>query len=139
MNRVVQEDSHGCGIACLAMATGHSYKDVRDWFEGKDFGSDGLSYFCMDAYLIEHGYAIARKYKHLPGKEIDRANWPPNPFAEVHVCGMRTCAKTNHYIIMLGDGSLIDPLWPDRKDLKFSDYDELIHVDGVWKVNGGNN
>lgn len=135
MKHVPQQHARGCGPACLAMVTGHDYADVCAWFKGIDFAKDGVHPYGIDAYLVEHGYATARKglyfaYIGSPKREP----WPPGPFAEAHICEVRVyeSAPINHFVVMLSDGTILDPLTSEDRSL--SDYHEVHHVLGVYRV-----
>lgn len=146
MNYIKQEQSHGCGIASLAMILGLSYKDVvKDWrlvvekdiCDGKeyeqrynDFDHGGLSHMCIDAYLADKGYATRRMYRHQSFLRADRADWPPLPFGPVHICDVRT--SMGHVVVMLDTGEVYDPWYGTGR--KLSDYEQVYSVAAVYKV-----
>lgn len=133
ITHVRQLDQHGCGVACLAMITGHAYEAVRAWFrckawqnaqarhdvpeqsfrdrwEAHDFGVRGMTDYDLGAYLAEHGFAYALRYANLwqHGIEHRRAPWPPAPFAPVHIVTVYQ-PTGGHYVVWLPDGRVLDP------------------------------
>lgn len=122
---VPQEDTNGCAVAALAMVTGKSYREVRDYF-GIDFAERGTHVGGIEQYLTDHGYAWARlcHYDHL---SVERTPWPPEPFGDVHIC--QVVGSASHTVVMLGDGTVLDPLTPEPKRL--SDYQAVHYVAAV--------
>jgi DNA primase large subunit len=136
MKCVHQKHSMGCGLAALAMITGSNYDEIIKFFSPPiDFNKDGISFRAIDAYLVDHGYAIARKFQHYgffncPKREI----WPPQPFAPIHLCEVRVYenAPCTHFVIMLSNGRILDPINDEHKNLNF--YFKVISVAGIYKV-----
>src|SRR5574343_1545757 len=57
---VRQDDSHGCGIACIAMVMQKSYAEVEElWYN--DFTKDGITTKQICDFLGEHDYGIIYK------------------------------------------------------------------------------
>jgi len=131
VKRVQQEDAWGCGIAVLAMLTGQTYPAVRAEFTKRHI-ERGLIEFDINAYLAEHGYAVAVKYPHYAPQQKPRDVWPPAPFADVHYCAVHTVAATNHYVVWLADGGVLDPATAEARRL--TDYREMLHVAGVVRI-----
>jgi hypothetical protein len=138
MERIQQKHSRGCGIAALSMLTGKSYEEVAVYFGEIDLDKHGVYLRGMDDYLVDQGFAIARKHMYLgffTGREATlRKPWPPEPFADLHLCEVEVCenASMNHFAIMLRDGEIVDPLLDDRKAL--SDYFRVLNVAGIVKL-----
>ena len=135
IKHLAQEHAKGCGPAALAMVTGHKYADVCAWFKGIDFSKDGIHPYGIDAYLVEHGYATARKGEYFSYiGSPKREPWPPAPFAESHVCNVRVheSCRINHFVVMLEEGTVLDPLTTDVRRL--ADYHEVHNVVGVYRV-----
>jgi hypothetical protein len=128
---IPQEDIHGCGIAVLAMLTGKSYQDVRAEFQPR-YIEKGMTEWSMNAYLAEHGYAVAHKYPHYMPQLKHRDVWPPEPFAPMHYCCMLTPNNTHHYVVMLADGSIVDPA--TSKTQAYKDYTSVQNVAGVMRM-----
>jgi hypothetical protein len=120
-----------CGIAVLAMITSQSYQDVRAEFT-QQYIDKGMTEWAMNGYLAEHGYAVAHKYPHYMPQQKHRDVWPPVPFAPIHYCCVYTASNTHHYVVMLADGSIIDPaksgVW------RCADYEAVQNVAGVIKM-----
>jgi hypothetical protein len=130
---VQQEDSHGCGIAALAMLIGATYQDVKvDVLPA--FDEHGISHFECDTYLAEHGYAVARKYLTITHARQERSVWPPEPFGDVHLCQVtvRGAIGTAHFVVLLGNGTVLDPLTPEPRRL--SDYAYVHNVAAVVPI-----
>lgn len=156
---VRQEHENGCVVASVAMVLGATYKEVHDalapqvwwydhkepyaqddterearWHKGTDFSVRGMD--SMDAYrwLQTKGYAMQLRYRYLWGREPVE-NWPPNPWAPIHMCSVLTPSDNWHEIVMLGNGTLLDPnRAPGTWEEKFSFYKQVGHVCGLWKV-----
>jgi hypothetical protein len=122
---VRQEDERGCGPACFAMLTNRTYAGAVSMLRGK-FERQGISHFELDQYLAEEGYAVARRYLRVAG--ADRKAWPVAPFADVHLCQVRT-AGGGHFVLMLRDGTVLDPLDPTPTRL-----DAYVQVDNIAAV-----
>ncbi len=132
---VQQKHKNGCGIACLAMILKTTYDEADTLFS--IFNGEGILVAQMDELLACYGYAIARisKKTYLRGyKEVPRDNWPVTPFAPIHLCLVRVSkrAKIDHFIIMLKDGTILDPDNKDKKSL--SDYHDVHHIAGITKI-----
>lgn len=133
-----QRQIRDCGVAALAMLTGKSYEAIAAYFRNPDFSVKGLYLVGIDDYLADHGFAVARKKRYLgffhDDKAPPREPWPPEPFAEMHLCEVKVNEKSPvyHFVVMLRDGSCLDPLTPERKRL--SDYHQVLNVAGVFRV-----
>lgn len=67
MERIVQEDATGCGLACVAMVAGVAYAEVRGLVI-ESFGFDQRGPFYTDvpdlrAMLGAYGYVLSRRVK----------------------------------------------------------------------------
>lgn len=120
---VKQEHERGCGIAALAMIAGMTYQQVAD-----SGAPTGAIYRDMDHWLARHGYAVARRYA------VDDGDTAGLPFSDLHLCNVLVSpeAPVNHWVVMLADGSVLDPLTPERKTL--ADYAQLHNVAAVTKI-----
>lgn len=132
INWIQQQDSRGCVIAALAMITGKTYEEVRD--DITVFIGSGLTSFEADQYLVEHGFAVARKYKHILYNKSDREIWPPEPWMDMHLCFVwpQKTGRGCHAVVMLKDGTVLDPDTSETKRL--NDYYKVDNVTGVVKV-----
>jgi len=134
---VRQEDAYGCVIACLSMIVGRTYADVKAELQcypaaqGRDFNAEGFNFFEADAYLAEQGYAIARKYRNYLKQPRDV--WPPAPWSDLHISDVIVFegASMSHAVVVLADGSVLDPLCSERKRL--TDYFKVHNVAAVTK------
>lgn len=128
---VRQQDSQGCVLAVLAMITGKSYAEVKTGFRLRDWNAEGVGLMHDGlAYLAEHGYAAAVKYRHYLPFPQHRDRWPVAPFADVHVCEVITTQP--HAVVMLRDGTVLDPNTPERQRL--SNYKGVNVIAGVVKL-----
>lgn len=133
---VRQQHAYGCGIASLAMITGQSYDDVREWllanWPGGHERSDewlekrGTYSGIVEYYLGEHGYMWRYVYRAWYPD-----NWPPTPFAPVHLALVRQPSNNTHYVAMRADGVVLDPLTDEPRTLR--DWPEVYNVAGVWR------
>lgn len=129
---VGQSNRFGCGIAAAAMVAGKSYDDVlallpAGWRVDEQRGLT-LPY-TLDQLLTELGYAVAPRWFHWAG--TTRADWPPAPWADVHLCMVGWAAAT-HYVVLLRDGTVLDPLTPEPRRL--GDYEQVMCVAAVVAV-----
>lgn len=117
---VGQEDSFGCGIACVAMITGQGYADVKAALPDPEYlVKTGMPF----RHLSDLGYVV-------DNPRHEATTWPPEPFAELHLCEVHVGdAPHGHMVVMLGDGSVLDPLTTDGRRL--TDYEAVYIVAAV--------
>ena len=157
---VRQEHVNGCVIASLAMVLGRTYQSVHDelapqiwhwdndavkgiedhderqrlgWKKGNDFSKNGVCLGQVYRWLEERGFATQLRWAWRWGHERVR-EWPPKPFAPVHICDVMTVAGS-HAVVMTAEGKILDPnrapgTWPES----FSYYGSVSQVCGIWKV-----
>lgn len=134
VQHVRQRDTYGCGVAALAMVTGRSYDEIRDYFTalGKTFegAGGGLHELDLEQYLADFGFASAKKYR-WRGANMPRETWPVAAFAQAHICSVRN-PNGWHFVVLLADGHVLDPIDETTKTL--STWPEVGYVMGVWKV-----
>lgn len=128
MELILQEDSNGCGIACLAMVTRQTYQQVKA--EILAFENKGIHEFIIDSYLADKGYAVARKHPHASYLKAMRSEWPPAPFGAVHIVSVSLPAGF-HIVVMRADGIVLDPALGYRH---ISDYKEIMHMAAIVKI-----
>jgi hypothetical protein len=142
IRHVRQAHSYGCVIASLAMVSGLTYDEVAaqyPWFDDER----GV---CLDTvgfdFLWRHGFALQLVYPFRPGPPIRgdgeearrvraRDPWPPLPWAQAHLCQVEMPGGS-HCVVMLADGSVLDPLTDERKRL--ADYSRVNNVRGLFDV-----
>lgn len=147
VRHVKQQDTYGCVIASLAMISGLTYEEVAaeyPWFrERNGCDLDTVSY----DFLWRHGFAWQQVYPYRPdiakpeGISMDdwrrdhaRDPWPPKPWAPAHLCQVvvRGGSGVAHCVVMLADGSVLDPLNENRNTLQ--DYECVHNARGLWDV-----
>lgn len=112
------------------MITGKSYAEVKAGFSDRDWVSEAGGVPCAVAgfaYLAEHGFAVAPKYRHYYPLATDRELWPVEPFADIHICTVMT--NRSHAVIMLNDGAVLDPNL--ETVMRLSDYSRVDMIAGV--------
>jgi hypothetical protein len=133
---VGQKHKFGCMAATAAMILGLDYEAgchvITRHPESLDHG--GNSYFVLDSQLAERGYAIARKYAVMQPGNVKRSTWPCGPWAKIHWCEVMTSddATTSHAVVMLSDGTVLDPATPEPRRL--TDYPKVNFVAAVTRI-----
>lgn len=112
------------------MVTGRTYDDVlaevSARFPERDFAEVGLYYGDEQWLLGEHGYAWRTRFKNSGGP------WPPEPFAPVHIVQVEQPSGSYHFVVMLADGTVLDPLGDEPTSLDA--WPRIVNVLGVWHV-----
>ena len=134
---VAQEDPYGCGIAAFAMLLGITYQEARRLLPDERPEETGMH---VDDVLPDFGFATLVKHQWIHwrirnNKEERRTPWPPEPFYGVHLCRVQVTATSPvfHWVIMLSDGSVLDPLTPTVRHL--TDYEVVASVAAVVPLN----
>jgi hypothetical protein len=132
-----QTHDYGCGIASLAMISGQPYNAVREWLvENWPGGTQtpdewlttrGIHKGIADYYLAAHGYVWRTVYG---GWKLPE--WPPRPFAPVHLAHVVQPSGNTHYVVMRADGVVLDPMCDEPRAL--SDWSYVNNVQGVWSL-----
>ena len=128
IRRVLQEDTNGCGLACLAMITDQTYQQVKT--EVTHIGQHGISVHCIESYLVDRGYALSWKYLYRGYTNQRRDEWPPALWANVHIAQVRI-PNGSHFIVVLFNGEVLDPLTPAAR--RFEDYTEIDNIVAIYK------
>jgi hypothetical protein len=133
---VAQPNGYGCAIACVAMIVGKTYDEMEAWLLAQGLARSRMESGLYDMLWLEalarHGFAWEQRYQADPfHNECDRPMWPPDPFAPIHVCST-SVAGGHHAVVMLGDGSVLDPFKRERTSLRHPDYLNVSQVAGVW-------
>jgi hypothetical protein len=109
VNWVRQEDAQGCGLAVLAMICGHGYAEVKatvdgwGWTTNQDWNKEGCTFHTLDRYLAVDGWFLQRRYD--AWDEL-----PKEPFAPIHYASVEQPSSRNHFVVVLGNGDVLDPL-----------------------------
>jgi hypothetical protein len=126
-------EENGCVIACLAMITGKTFKQViaemRPYWdnEGMFEGTDDDAWM---QYLAAHGYAYNYISDDYTPQDRLLKNWPVAPFAPIHICFVH--ASGPHAVIMSSTGEIFDP--NDNKIKSLTEYHRVYRIVGIWKV-----
>ena len=137
---VRQEDAGGCGAATLAMIAGTTYTEAKDeidtlpWWK---FGNDeptlgpvdwsdggGMSSYHLDRCLYAHGFF----------KQTHYAAWGHDltvPFAPVHWAMVQQPSNNHHFVVVLADGTVLDPMQDGRHTL--GEWSRVLQVCGLVK------
>lgn len=134
ISHIRQADDAGCLVACLAMVTGQPYEQVRRKIVniyGKAVSGErgGIHEGDVENYLADHGFAMQKKYRWF-GANIQRLPWPAEPFAPVHILGVRGAGA--HGVVMLPDLTVFDPFCVEPRHV--NDYPEVAYMIGVWRI-----
>jgi len=127
---VQQGDRFGCAVACLATVLGRSYEDVRS--EIGDVGR-GLTSDVWAEFLALQGYAVQHAYRTDQLTNQPRSAWPPRPWAPVHLCLVDAGGPGGHLVVMLGDGTVLDPA-KRSGPWKLEDYPSVMAITGLFYV-----
>ena len=133
---VGQEDASGCGAATLAMLTGRTYGEARDlidslWEKPKDWADGGTNEFDIDRCLYADGFYIQRRYSSWRDNGTAAILSFPDPFAPLHYAMVRQPSHNYHFVVMLADGRVLDPMREGFHAL--SDWPEVAQVVGLVK------
>jgi hypothetical protein len=130
---VRQKQTFGCTAATLAMVLGCSYEDAAKKLASDPtiFDTQGSGYHVLESQLVQHGFAVARKWRvYQPGNQ-KRDKWPCDPFADLHWCEVISRGR-GHAVVMLRDGTVLDPMSDEPKRLL--DYEEVNFVAALVPV-----
>ena len=129
INYISQEETNGCAIACLAMIMQKSYNEVANSLE---VNNKGLDWMEVDRYLANNGYAVARKWKYDCTVKQNAIEWPPKPFGDIHLVQVMTKNNTIHMIILLQNGTVLDPA--NRELINLNDYAKVDYIAAIVPV-----
>jgi hypothetical protein len=127
INHVFQKHRHGCVPASLAMVLGKSYEEAVSILSpnGDPDWEHGFTFQDFDSALAENGWSVSRKFRFTKGN-IERSEWPPKPWGEIHMALVRCSHNSSHAVILMRDGLVLDPLTERPKILK-----DYVAVDNV--------
>jgi hypothetical protein len=110
--------------ACTAIEASPAHgKRGRDWETG------GTNHMALDHVLQEHGFWRQRTYRAWCGDE----NWPPVPWAEVHLCQVDQHSGNSHFVVMTETGMILDPLI-ETPPHGLSIYKDVLNVCGLRRL-----
>lgn len=134
---VAQPNGYGCAIACCAMVLGKSYEEMEAWLVANGCAlsrlEKGMHSEMWPEILGNHGYSWRRVYQADMLKNTRREAWPVPPFAPVHIAAVRV-AGGSHAIVVLADGTVLDPYKRERTSLSHPDYLEVSSITGFYEV-----
>lgn len=109
--------SYAEAIAEIELSAAHGAH--RNWEDG------GTNHLAVDHVLQRHGYWRQRTYRAWETAE----NWPPEPFAPIHVGQVQQPSGNAHFVVMLEDGTVLDPL-RDGPPHGLGVYEDVLNVAG---------
>lgn len=149
---VPQADAKGCGAAVIAMLTNRAYGDVCRQIDSEighgrsttDWNAHGITEVTIDRYLWDAGYFMQerRQGQYAPdtlnehvviGGPPIAGGWPPPPWADLHYAKVKQASNNYHFVVMLRDGTVLDPMTSERKRL--TDWPDVLLVVGL--IHGG--
>jgi hypothetical protein len=145
---VEQQDPYGCALACLAMITGASYREIKAEVDrlpnsghSGDWNREGIDWMTADQILIRHGFYAQRMFVGQSCRRV-RDNpadplryvaiegaWPPEPWAPIHLADVMQPSRNGHSVVMRGDGVVLDPL--RRGEFRLSGWATVYEVAGL--------
>ena len=129
MHYIKQEHKYGCGIACVAMATGKSYKEILKLvpIEITDFNKKGIAPESIQSILNELGYRNELRYRTILHSQNKRDDLRYN-FADILIF-----QKGNHFLMSVCDWIYDSALtFTDSYSVMDISENEIISVVGVW-------
>lgn len=112
------------------MVVGCSYAEMREWMGG-DFDR-GMTHYEWFEALARLGFAVQfifQREQKLGNAE--RQQWPLAPWAPAHIVQVG-----NHYVVLLLDGTVLDPALPAELRRPLSDYEpkRIYSMAGIFPV-----
>jgi hypothetical protein len=128
---VRQEERAGCVVACAAMVTGESYREVAASF-GSNLVDDGVNMDHARDYVCDRGFAAVEATAHgyMDVRASNRRML--RPFADVHIVRVlpKVDSTIGHALLMDRRGKLYDPETPGPVDA--TKYYSVTHVFGFF-------
>ena len=129
MNFIKQKHKHGCGVACIAMATEKQYDEIVTLIPPtiNDFEKSGITPECVQSILNELNYRNELRYWTILHSQTKREDLRYS-FADILII-----QRGNHFVLSICD-------WVYDPNLSFTDSysifeinkTEIISVIGVW-------
>ena len=136
---IEQTDANGCGPACLAMIAGITYATAKEILERSpsmlhkgDWDKEGVSHITLDAAFQTFGFWRQRVYRIW-----QPTDWPPKPWAPVHLCQVAQPSGNHHFVVMDRDGHVLDPLRQPDVSHRLADYPDVFNVCGLYRPEVG--
>lgn len=137
---VAQPNGYGCAIACIAMIVGKTYDEMEAWLLKQGLVRSRMEKGIYDRIWLEaldvHGFTYAQRYAcNAFTNQSPRDPWPPEPFAPLHIACVEvaTGMTGSHAVVMLADGSVLDPYDRSRNTLTHPGYRGVAQVVGIWR------
>jgi hypothetical protein len=132
---VFQPEKSGCGVAALAMVSGKTYLEARQYFTlERDFSETGMYDSELQEALVANGFAIQyfRRFEsRLGGSE--RSPWPMAPVSNMAICQVKNLRDSHwHYVVLLRDGRVLDPTFGVIQGLHR--FPEVSNVVAIYRV-----
>lgn len=106
---VRQEHLNGCAVATLAMLLGKTYTDIVTLLaesphpiEPDGWHRVGTTQYHVDWALATSGAFIQRRFSAW--------GWSMEPFAPIHYAQVVQPSNNTHFVVVLEDGSVLDPM-----------------------------
>lgn len=128
---VAQVENMDCMIACIAMVTGHSLKQIGYYFKN-DFKKKGTSSDFAIRYIENSGISVIEK-RSRGFLDLSSSNkLLLKPFADIHIITGADYIdiKNNHAVVMSKKGIMFDPSDKTYKDWKL--FYEIHHAIGCY-------
>lgn len=118
---VMQEDSNGCGLACIATVLNKPYQELKRHFHN-DFEENGISLEGVMDYLGDAGLSIVYKTIRNYGRIDFALHELLKPFAPIHIVRLQDKfdSSIGHLIIMDDKGKLYCPQGSSEEYLRSS-------------------
>ncbi len=116
---VMQEDTNGCGLACIATIVNQPYQSLKRHFHN-NFEDTGISLEGVMDYLGDAGFSLVYKAIRNYAKIDFALDELLKPFAPIHVVRIQDKFDTEmgHFIIMDSKGKLYCPQGSSEAYLK---------------------
>lgn len=109
---VWQPEKAGCGVAVLAMVSGKTYLQARQYFTlERDFTEQGMHNGELEGALFTLGFAVQIfTPTHARLGYSKRTEWPMKPVSGLAICQVKNLRDSVwHYVVVLRDGRVLDP------------------------------
>lgn len=94
---------------------------------GDDWETGGTNHMALDHVLQQHGFWWQRTYRAWESE----GNWPPEPWAPIHLCQVEQPSRNAHFVVMDAWGVVLDPL--REGEYRLADWPDVMNVAGLVK------